>query len=39
VKQELLSLAKDALQNARGARDVGPTAAAATAPAEPPKAV
>jgi len=39
VKQELLSLAKDALQNARGARDVGPTAATATAPAEPPKAV
>ena len=36
VKQELLSLAKGALQNARAERDAGQTAAA---PAEPPKTV
>jgi len=40
VKQELLSLAKGALQNARGGTDAGQApAAAAAAPAEPPKAV
>lgn len=36
VKQELLSLAKDALQNARAAKDAGQDSAA---PAEPPKTV
>jgi hypothetical protein len=38
VKQELLNLAKGALQNAAGGRDAGQSQTAA-APAEPPKAV